>query len=202
MSDSNEQATRDLVARIQAEFDFGTLADIGKPYATDIGVALPQLESRSLKLQLQGYPRFIRLWFKHLASPFGPSQEECEALMRRISDRRSVNMITYVCRMHLRRETPVSWRKVAERGYDVSNASFPKTISEKLKSSSEALTKLGIFDIDSSLRVVGGLPEVSRYYISAGTTLVAFERHVWRQLRTRQLVEFAQQHLMDDLAGG
>lgn len=192
----SEDHIANIVSQIKMQIDFDEIGAVSKAYHKDPKIALPQVDSRSLKLQTIGYPLFVREWFRHFDGVGKLSETECDELLARISDWRSINMVTYVCRMHLRDETPISWRKVAERAYDSRKNSFPKLINEKMKASGEAFNRLGVFEIETSFRIVGGLPEVSRYFVSAGFTLKAFERHIWRELRLKQLKRFYEEHLV------
>ena len=191
----SEDYVFEIVSQIREAVDFYEIASINKPYSDDIGIALPQVDSRSLKLQMVGYPIFVREWFRVFEGPGRLYCDEMVPLINKILDWRSANMITFVCRKHLRNETPISWRHVAEKAYDSRKNSFPKLISEKMKSSGEAFTRLGVFEIETSFRMVNGLPEVGRYFVSAGFTLSAFEKYIWRDLRKIQLQKFADQHL-------
>ena len=193
--DPDEQEILALIEKVRARVDFDDVSRTSFDFSDDLSIALVQLDSRSRRLQRLCYPIFLKQWFAFYDGPGRLKPAECGALIKKVSDRASIVMVMYLCRSFLEGDTPISWRRLAEQAYEKGNASFPKTISEKMRSCRDAFEKLGVFEIDTIYREVGGAQQIARYNIDAGVTLKAFEQHIWRDLRMKQITKFAEKHL-------
>jgi hypothetical protein len=175
VDDNYSQRLNALLARMNLE----RLTWADRPIPSDPALALEQLISRSIRLYGVVLDEFIRAYFKEFPPEFEMDDEEIETHMKQVMREKVASITRFLIRKHLKNEGAQSLAIAAAQVYDPKASSFSKSKSELIKSVEDAVTFLGIWNVEKEFREVDGKEVISRYNLSAGHVLVAFHENIY-----------------------
>jgi hypothetical protein len=174
----------------------GEIHELTVAGSDDAGVALHELDSRSIILWGTVLERFLRRYLDSFPlSDLELDEEELEERFKVAFDERTQPLTRHLLKTALRGEPPLTLAQLAARRYNPNTSSFRKLQRHLLRAIVCPMRDLCLWQLDVQQRTLkNGKKAIAKYGISAGPALLAFHKHVYVPLRISQIQTFCEKH--------